>query len=90
MRNCGATTRELLREIGIEQLTDLKQQGVVNTYRLLKARHESVNLNMLWALAGAVWDMDWRDLLDEQKAQLLSELAAHGSARSAEDDEPRV
>lgn len=29
---------------------------------------------MLWALAGAVLDLDWRDLPEDLKQQLLDEL----------------
>ncbi|WP_415887305.1 TfoX/Sxy family DNA transformation protein [Neptuniibacter sp. QD37_6] len=71
MRNIGPVSRRWLSEIEIYTLADLEQVGPIATYKMIKAmRGGKVSLNLLWALVGALEDIDCRDLPPERKTEL--------------------
>lgn len=74
--NLGPKSSQWLREIGIESLADIEERGPVNTHLELKHAGYKVSMNMLWALAGAVYGHDWKELPADLKASLLVELDA--------------
>lgn len=74
LRNLGPVSRGWLAAIGIHTLQDLQQTGVESTWLLLRQHGYRVSLNLLYALAGAVDDCDWRQLSPSRKQQ-LQELA---------------
>ena len=70
LRNLGSTSAQWLREIGVHTRDDLQQMGPVIAYRLVKRRQPSANLNLLWAMAAALADQDWRELSPQDKERL--------------------
>lgn len=75
MRNLGSVSRQWLAEMGIYTVEDLRHAGVILTYKMLKERYpRRVSLNLLWGLAAAERDMDWRDLTEADKQELLAQL----------------
>ncbi|EAR62410.1 TfoX/Sxy family DNA transformation protein [Neptuniibacter caesariensis] len=71
MRNIGPVSRRWLAEVDVYDLADLKQVGVIGTYRMVCAvKGKKVSLNLLWALEGALQEIDCRDLSPECKAEL--------------------
>ena len=74
LRNLGATSAAWLREIGVHTREDLKRFGPVLAYRLVQQGQPRCSLNLLWALAGALEDIDWRALSPEQKEMLLKQV----------------
>ena len=71
MRNIGPVSRRWLAEIEIYTLADLEQVGPIATYKMIKSmRGGKVSVNLLWALEGALEDIDCRDLSPERKAEL--------------------
>jgi len=52
----------------------LEQIGPVGAYHLVRRSQPKVTLNMLWGLAAAVQDRDWRELTAEEKQELKKEL----------------
>ena len=88
MRNIGPHAK-LLADIGIHTLHDLQQQGVLPTYRMLKARRpDRTSLNMLWALQGAVMDIDWRELPGPCKTALRQQLLKLTASHQTELTQP--
>lgn len=75
LRNIGPVAAEWLAEVGVNSQEDLRRIGVVTAYALVKRNHAKASLNLLWALAGAANDCDWRDLTDETKRRLKTEFA---------------
>ena len=73
LRNLGPASAHWLREIEVHTRADLERLGPALVYRLVKQRRPRVSLNLLWALAGAVADQDWRELSPEDKMQLRRE-----------------
>ena len=77
LRNLGPVSTGWLRRVGIESLDHLLAVGPVEAYaRVIESGQPGVSLNLLWGLAGAAYDIDWRLLDEESKAQFRDQLAA--------------
>ena len=75
LRNLGKITTELLQTVGIETMEDLQAFGAVEAYKLLKAAYpHRVSLNALWGIEGALVNIDWREIPQGRKSELLQEL----------------
>lgn len=62
-RNLGPASGKLLRQVGVENLEQLRREGWEVVFdRLVRKFPESLNLNMAMALLGAIEDCDWRVL----------------------------
>ncbi|TMV51512.1 TfoX/Sxy family protein [Paenibacillus mesophilus] len=71
LKNIGAKTEPWLREIGVHGLEDLNRIGSVEAYKRLKSRYpDKINLNALYALEAALWNIHWLELAPEFKEQL--------------------
>ena len=76
VRNLGPVSVEQLATVGITTPEQLSTLGIVETYvRLKQAYPNRINKTMLWALAGAELDIDWRDVPAQIKDQLEAELS---------------
>ncbi len=76
LRGLGPASAEMLAAIGIESAEKLDEVGAAEAYRRLRAaRVPGVTRVMLWALAGALLDLDWRELPEDLKQRLLQEVA---------------
>lgn len=73
--NLGPASVSWLRDVGIRTITDLERFGPVAAYRLVKNRQPAASLNLLWALEAGLLGKDWRELSDEDKSRLKTELA---------------
>ena len=78
MRNLGPQSETMLVAAGIPTPARLKTCGAVEAFIALKQTGQTVSLNMLWAMEGALSDRDWRDVVREDKLRLLTELEARG------------
>jgi hypothetical protein len=73
LRNIGPTSAAWLRDVGIPTEAELRRFGPVFAYSLVKQRQPACTLNLLWALAGALTDTDWRELPADEMIQLQQE-----------------
>lgn len=65
----------MLAEAGVRTLDELRELGAVRAYSRVKARKPKfVSLNLLWALAAGLEDRDWRELTNEEKDSLRTEV----------------
>ncbi len=74
LKNLGGKTEEWLNDIGIYTREALESIGSVEIYRILKQRGYNVTLNLIYGIEGALADIDWRDLSQEQKAELRAAI----------------
>jgi len=74
LKNLGAASAEWLRAVEIRTIADLERLGPVEAYRLVRRTHPQASLNLLWALAAGLADLDWRELPEATKNRLLREL----------------
>ncbi|RZM81722.1 TfoX/Sxy family DNA transformation protein [Leptolyngbya iicbica] len=74
IRNVGKVSRQWLAEIEIYSLHELQACVSVAAFEMIRQRHPKVSLNLLWALEGAILDVDWRALSAAQKSALRWQL----------------
>jgi DNA transformation protein len=74
MRNLGPKSKQLLRSVGIESLADLQEVGSIEAYCRCREHSESVSLNLLWALEGALTNTDWKSVASTRREELLAAL----------------
>ena len=74
LRNLGPTSAGLLRQVGVCTAADLERLGPAVTYRRVKQCQPSASLNLLWAMSAGLAGKDWRELSDDEKQKLLSEI----------------
>ena len=74
LRNLGPASAAWLRDAGISTIAQLERLGPVLAYQLVKQKHSAASLNLLWALAAGLSNRDWRDLSEQEKAALGSQL----------------
>ncbi len=74
LMNLGPTSADWLRDVSIQTRANLEDLGPAVAYQMVRSRQPSVSLNLLWSLAAALMDKDWRELLEEEKAKLLAEV----------------
>ena len=74
LRNLGPVSSQWLGAVGIKTRGDLQKFGPPAAFRLVKQKYPKASLNLLWAIAGALKDQDWRDLSAKERKRLLIEL----------------
>jgi DNA transformation protein len=75
LRNIGETSARWLAEVGIDSPEELRRIGAAEAYRMIKAwRPWDVTLILLWALEGAICDIDWMDVTPERRHELRREV----------------
>lgn len=76
--NLGPASEHALRSVGIDTPEQLDAIGAVEAYRRVRVAGiwPQTSRNLLWALAGALLDVDWRELSPALRASLLHELEA--------------
>ena len=74
LRNLGPVSESMLNQAGILTAEELLKEDPVDTFVLLRLFGFRVNKNMLWALYGAVNDVDWRKIDEATKKNLEEQL----------------
>ncbi len=73
LRNLGPASARRLRAVGIADHADLVEVGPVKAYVRVQARFDHTSINLLWALFGALVDLDWRELPAAERTRLRDE-----------------
>ena len=74
MRNLGPVSAAWLRQAGVSSKTELRQLGPVVAFQRVRERQPKASLNLLWALAAALAEKDWRELTAVERIHLSQEL----------------
>ena len=72
--NLGPPSALWLREAGIGTIFELERLGPVLAYRIVRQRQPKATVNLLWALAAGLQHRDWRELSDDEKAELQRQI----------------
>ena len=64
----------LLSQFSLSRPDSTLRLGPALVYRLVRQKQPKANLNLLWAMAAALRDMDWRELTNEDKERLLADV----------------
>lgn len=75
LKNLGRQSGQWLRDVGITTIGELERLGPVVAYRLVREQQGRSSLNLLWALAAGLKELDWRELSEETKVRLQQEAA---------------
>jgi DNA transformation protein len=76
LKNLGKTSAQWLHASGIHSASDLRRLGAVDAYRAVKARGFRASKVLLYAIEGALMDVNWNDLPPAHKAELNGLLDA--------------
>lgn len=75
LRNIDPAITQWLHEVGIDSADQLRDVGAAAAYRTMRAwRPWSAELIVLWALEGAINDVDWIDVTPERRLELRREV----------------
>ncbi len=66
----------MLASVGVTTLAELRRRGAVQVYLQVKQQHHIASLNLLYALVGALENVDWKIIQRERKLALLMALEA--------------
>jgi DNA transformation protein len=73
--NLRLTTERMLKKAGIDSVVDLQEQGSVEAYKAIQRTHtNSVGLELLWALEGAINGTHWSVIPQTKRDELASRL----------------
>ncbi|QSX39736.1 TfoX/Sxy family protein [Shewanella cyperi] len=75
-RNLGPKSAALLAEVGVCNLAQLRELGAINVMLRLQRLGHKPNLNLLYALEGAITDCHWQQVARSRKGELLLALDA--------------
>ncbi|WP_222909262.1 TfoX/Sxy family protein [Pseudomonas sp. DNDY-54] len=74
LRNLGKTSAQWLHASGIHTAEDLRRLGAVSAYQAVKSRGFSASRVLLYAIEGALRDINWKELPDALKRELNQHL----------------
>ena len=74
LRNLGPRSEQLLAFAGIKTEEELRKLGSVAAYARVVRACEQTNLNLLWAIEGALTDLPWQTVARLHRATLLLAL----------------
>jgi len=77
LRNLGKTSAQWLHASGIHTADDLRRLGAVSAYHAVRSRGFSASRVLLYAIEGALRDVNWKELPDALKTELNQHLARH-------------
>ncbi len=70
LKNLGEVSEKWLNEIGVYTKRDMEEKGILEIYNILRSMHPECNLNFLYAMQGALLDIQWNQLPKEMKESL--------------------
>lgn len=70
----GGTSAAWLHAAGIHTRSDLERRGAARAYLEVRKAGSGPTRNLLWALQGAIMDLDWRLVPDAVKEQIDIEV----------------
>ena len=74
LKNLGPKSEQWLHLIGIKSKDALEKLGSVEAFIQIANRIPEANLNLLYALEGALMNLDWRDVPEGVKEQLVIQV----------------
>jgi DNA transformation protein and related proteins len=74
LRNLGPSSSAWLNEVGIFTKGQLEEIGPAEAYLRVCEAGLNPTINFLWALAGAIFDVDWTEIPKDMKDRLKEEM----------------
>jgi predicted flap endonuclease-1-like 5' DNA nuclease len=83
LRNLGPRSAAILAAAGIATLAQLRRLGAVAAFVRARRHDAAVSLNLLYALAGALDGVHWRQVQRERRLELLTAVEDYERAHPA-------
>lgn len=74
LRNFGPKTQCWLKELDIHTLSDLRKWDYIDVYKALRVRGYPANRLFLYAMWGALHDVDWRFVPQDVKDNFAKQI----------------
>jgi DNA transformation protein len=78
LRNLGKTSAQWLHASGIHTAEDLRRLGAVSAYLEVRSRGFNASRVLLYAIDGALQDVNWKELSAARKTELIQHLTQRG------------
>ncbi len=78
LRGLGPASVAMLASVKIRSAKALRQADLYSVYARVKALHPKTSINLLYAMMGAVDDVDWRVIARERRSEVLMQLDDRG------------
>lgn len=73
--NLRLATERMLKKAGIETVERLEETGAVKAFQAIQSSHSAdVNIELLWALEGAINGTHWSVIPQQRREELLNQL----------------
>ncbi|MCG6220036.1 TfoX/Sxy family DNA transformation protein [Vibrio diabolicus] len=73
--NLRLATERMLKKAGIESVEKLEEEGALNAYKAIRDTHSAtVNIELLWALEGAINGTHWSVVPQARRDELMNGL----------------
>ncbi|TFH90065.1 TfoX/Sxy family DNA transformation protein [Vibrio ouci] len=74
--NLRLATERMLKKAGIDSVENLEETGAVNAFKAIQSSHSAeVNVELLWALEGAINGTHWSVIPHSRREELLNQLS---------------
>ncbi len=74
--NLRLATERMLKKAGIDSVENLEQVGAVHAFKAIQTTHSSdVNIELLWALEGAIKGTHWSVIPQSRRQELLTQVS---------------
>ncbi|WP_038176909.1 MULTISPECIES: TfoX/Sxy family DNA transformation protein [Vibrio] len=74
--NLRLATERMLKKAGIDTVENLEKTGSVNAFKAIQSTHSTdVNIELLWALEGAIKGTHWSVIPQNRRQELLNQLS---------------
>jgi DNA transformation protein and related proteins len=78
LRGLGPASVQMLASAGITSTAQLRKADLYQLYARIKTQHPRTSINLLYAMLGAVDDVDWRDVAKDRRTEVLMRLEDMG------------
>ncbi|KJY83137.1 DNA transformation protein [Vibrio galatheae] len=73
--NLRLATERMLKKAGIDSVENLEEVGAVNAFKAIQSTHSAdVNIELLWALEGAINGTHWSVIPQSRRQELLTQI----------------
>jgi len=74
--NLRLATERMLKKAGIESVKNLEEVGAVHAFKAIQSTHSAdVNIELLWALEGAINGTHWSVIPQSRRQELLTQVS---------------
>ena len=78
LRGLGPASVQMLASVGITRAAQLRKANLYQVYAQIKTLNPRTSINLLYAMMGAVDDVDWRDVAKDRRTEVLMRLEDMG------------